>query len=142
VPAKGAPAAGPYTLTFKGYANSTGVQQSQLSTATFSVQGRQKLGEVQPRIEFFPNTQQTAARAVILGGVWRDLFIAPNEFSQELADVKVDTFPLIRFLWIGTILLVSGAAVSLWPARRTQEVLAEDKRAVPLRGGKAVTSEE
>jgi cytochrome c-type biogenesis protein CcmF len=135
--------AGPYTLTFKGYEDSTGVQQSQLSTATFEVsKGGSVLGEVQPRIEFFPTTQQTAARAVILGGVWRDLFIAPNEFSQERADVKVDTFPLIRFLWIGTILLVGGAAVSLWPARRAQEALADDSKTVPLRRGKAVTSEE
>jgi cytochrome c-type biogenesis protein CcmF len=135
--------AGPYTLTFKGYEDSTGVQQSQMSTATFEVsRGGKKLGEVQPRIEFFPNTQQTAARAVILGGVWRDLFIAPNEFSQKRADVKVDTFPLIRFVWIGTILLVGGAAVSLWPARRAQEALADDKMTVALRRGKAVTSEE
>jgi len=135
--------AGPYTLTFKGYEDSTGVQQSQLSTATFTVSkdGKQ-LGEAQPRIEFFPTTQQTAARAVILGGVWKDLFIAPNEFGQKRADVKVDTFPLIRFLWIGTILLVGGAAVSLWPARRAQEALADEKKKVSLRRGKAVTSEE
>ena len=109
--------AGPYTLTFKGYQSGTGVQQSQMSTATFSVsKGGKDLGVVKPRIEFFPNTQQTAARAVILGGATKDLFIAPNEFSQQRADVKVDTFPLIRFVWIGTILLVGGAAVSLWVA--------------------------
>jgi cytochrome c-type biogenesis protein CcmF len=135
--------AGPYTLTFEGYKDGTGVQQSQMSTATFSVsKNGVQLGEVRPRIEYFPTTQQTAARAVILGGAWRDLFIAPNEFSKQRADVKVDTFPLIRFLWIGTILLVGGAAVSLWPARRAQEALADEKRTVPLRRGKAVTSEE
>ncbi|HJW75081.1 MAG TPA: cytochrome c-type biogenesis CcmF C-terminal domain-containing protein, partial [Thermoleophilia bacterium] len=97
---------------------------------------------VQPRIEFFPTTQMTAARAVILGDSTMDLFIAPNEFSQERADVKVDTFPLIRLLWIGSILLVGGAAVSLWPARRAQEALADERQAIPLRGAKAVTSEE
>jgi cytochrome c-type biogenesis protein CcmF len=135
--------AGPYTLTFRGYEDTTGVQQSQLTTATFTVTKDGKtLGEVQPRIEFFPSTQQSAPRAVILGGAWGDLFIAPNEFGDKLADVKVDTFPLIRFLWIGTILLVSGAAVSLWPARRAQEALADEKRTVPLGRGKAVASEE
>jgi cytochrome c-type biogenesis protein CcmF len=135
--------AGPYTLTFRGYEDSTGVQQSQQSTATFEVSKDGKIvGEARPRIEFFPTTQQTAARAVIIGGAAKDLFIAPNEFSSQRADVKVDTFPLIRLLWIGTILLVGGAAVSLWPARRTQEALAEQKQAVPLGRGKAVTSEE
>jgi cytochrome c-type biogenesis protein CcmF len=135
--------AGPYTLTFKGYENGTGVQQSELTTAKFTVTKDGKdLGTVRPRVEFFTNTQMTAARAVILGGATKDLFIAPNQFSKNRADVKVDTFPLIRLLWIGTILLVGGAAVSLWPARRAQEALADEKMALPLQGGKAVTSEE
>ena len=30
-------------------------------------------------------------------------------------------FPLIRFVWIGSILLCVGAVVSLWPKGRTQE---------------------
>ena len=35
-------------------------------------------------------------------------------------------FPLIRWLWIGSILLCVGAVVSLWPRMRPQEALADD----------------
>jgi cytochrome c biogenesis factor len=30
-------------------------------------------------------------------------------------------FPLIRWVWIGSILLCAGAVVSLWPKARKQE---------------------
>jgi len=30
-------------------------------------------------------------------------------------------FPLIRWVWIGAILLCAGAVVSLWPKRQKQE---------------------
>jgi len=65
-----------------------------------------------------------AVRAVILGGWKQDLFVvadAPFDKTSSTIALRMVVFPLIRFVWLGSILLCVGAAVSLWPKRRRQE---------------------
>jgi cytochrome c-type biogenesis protein CcmF len=73
-----------------------------------------------------------AVRAVILGRPFEDLFVVADEpfdgTSKRIA-LRMVIFPLIRWVWIGSILLCVGAAVSLWPKPRRQEQEARD--AVP-----------
>ena len=64
---------------------------------------------------------QSAVRAVILGSAGQDLFVAPNApFTSTSTHIslQLDVFPLVRLVWTGALLLVAGAAVSLWPRSR------------------------
>jgi hypothetical protein len=48
----------------------------------------------------------------------------PFDQSSKHLRLQLDLFPLIRFVWIGSLLLVGGAGVSLWPRRQPAAVVA------------------
>ena len=122
-----------YTLTYKGMKEGTGPQSSTSSTAIFDVtrDGKQ-IGVLAPHTEVYPMSG-AAVRAVILGQPFEDLFVVTDEpfdgTSKRIA-LRMVIFPLVRWVWIGSILLCVGAAVSLWPKARRQEQEARD--AVPV----------
>jgi len=113
-----------YTLTYKGMRNATGPQSSTRAIATFDVtHDGSSAGVLEPRTDVYP-VAGAAVRAVILGGWKQDLFVVadePFDKSSSTIALRMVVFPLIRFVWLGSILLCVGAAVSLWPKGRTQE---------------------
>jgi cytochrome c-type biogenesis protein CcmF len=121
-----------YTLTYKGLKGNTGPQNSTRSIATFDVtrDGRQ-IGTLAPHTDVYP-ASGAAVRAVILGRPFEDLFVVADEpfdsTSKRIA-LRMVIFPLVRWVWIGSILLCVGAVVSLWPKARRQEQ--EARAAVP-----------
>jgi cytochrome c-type biogenesis protein CcmF len=122
--------AGDYTLMFTGMRSESGAQGSLRTYAAFDVfsAGGDRVGTVEPHTDIYP-TGMSAVRAVILGRPFEDVFVVTdqgfNQESEELA-VRVVVFPLIRWVWIGSILLCVGAAVSLWPRGQSQEQEARD----------------
>ncbi len=124
-----------YTLTYRSMTGNTGPQSSTRSIATFAVtQGGRQVGTLAPHTDVYPMSG-AAVRAVILGRPFEDLFVVADEpfdsTSQRIA-LRMVIFPLIRWVWIGAILLCVGAAVSLWPKARRQEQ--EAREAVPTAG--------
>ena len=115
---------GGYTLTYKSMADSTGPQSSTKSTATFDVtRDGKSLGVLKPHTDIYP-VSGAAVRAVIMGRPFEDLFVVadePFDSTSKTIALRIVVFPLIRWVWIGSILLVAGAVVSLWPKRRRQE---------------------
>ncbi|MEI6449313.1 MAG: cytochrome c-type biogenesis CcmF C-terminal domain-containing protein [Actinomycetes bacterium] len=123
---------GGYTLTYKSMRGSTGPQDSTISIATFDVsRDGASIGTLAPHTDVYPMSG-AAVRAVILGRPFEDLFVVadePFDGTSERIALRMVIFPLIRWVWIGSILLCVGAAVSLWPKPRRQEQEARD--AVP-----------
>jgi len=121
-----------YTLTYKGMKGNTGPQSSTRSIATFDVsRGGTQIGTLAPHTDVYP-ASGAAVRAVILGRSFEDLFVVADEpfdsTSKRIA-LRMVIFPLVRWVWIGSILLCVGGAVSLWPKARRQEQ--EARAAVP-----------
>jgi cytochrome c biogenesis factor len=109
---------------------SSGAQNSTRAEATFDVtkDGR-ALGTVEPHTDVYP-VSGAAVRAVILGRPFEDLFVVadePFDGTSTTIALRIVIFPLIRWVWIGSILLCAGAVVSLWPKRLRQE---QEARAV------------
>jgi cytochrome c-type biogenesis protein CcmF len=113
-----------YTLTYKSMSESTGAQNSTRTVATFDVtKDGQSLGTLGPHTDVFP-VSGAAVRAVILGRPFEDLFVVadePFDATSRTIALRMVIFPLIRWVWIGSILLCAGAVVSLWPKRQKQE---------------------
>jgi cytochrome c-type biogenesis protein CcmF len=113
-----------YTLTYKGITDETGTQDSTRSVATFEVsRDGSSVGVVKPHTDVFPMSG-AAVRAVILGRPFEDLFVVADEpFDSTSGSIalRMVVFPLIRWVWIGSLMLVAGAVVSLWPRRQRQE---------------------
>jgi len=121
-----------YTLTYKGMKGNTGPQNSTRSIATFAVtRGGTQIGTLAPHTDVYP-ASGAAVRAVILGRPLEDLFVVADEpfdsTSKRIA-LRMVIFPLVRWVWIGSILLCVGAVVALWPKARRQEQ--EARAAVP-----------
>jgi cytochrome c-type biogenesis protein CcmF len=119
-----------YTLTYKGMEESSGAQSSTRAEATFDVsKDGQSLGTLGPHTDVYP-VSGAAVRAVILGRPFEDLFAVadePFDGTSTTIALRIVIFPLIRWVWIGAILLCTGAVVSLWPRRQRQE---QEARAV------------
>lgn len=138
IPAKtGASASvGGYTLSFSRYRGETAPQGGQRVAAALTVsRGGHVLGTVEPSLDIYAGTNETVARAAILGGVWRDLFVSPRSYSAQRLSADVIVFPLIRFLWAGVVLLVAGGAVALLPRRAPAIVPAADESPARVRTG-------
>jgi cytochrome c-type biogenesis protein CcmF len=133
---------GKYLLQFTGTRSQTGSQQSQRTYADFDVftdGGSTLIGTVDPHTDIYP-VSGAAVRAVILGRPFEDVFVVadePFDGSSEAIALRVVVFPLIRWVWIGAILLCVGAVVSLWPRMRPQEALADDAAAELAARGRA-----
>ena len=112
-----------YTLTYRSMSESTGAQGSARSVAHFDViKDGTPLGSLAPRTDVYP-VSGAAVRAVILGRPFEDLFVVadqPFDSTSKTIALRTIIFPLIRWVWIGAILLCAGAVVSLWPRRRRQ----------------------
>ncbi len=129
---------GRYTLEFVRLRDESGAQGSTRHYAEFLVieDGSQTIGTVEPHTDIYP-VSGPAVRAVILGRPFQDVFVVtdePFDATAETIAVRVVIFPLIRWVWIGSILLCVGAAVSLWPPRRRQE---QEARATEAAGSGA-----
>ncbi len=113
-----------YTLTYVKMDESTGAQNSTRAVATFDVsQNGKSLGTLAPHTDVFP-VSGAAVRAVILGRPFEDLFVVadePFDSTSKTIALRMVIFPLIRWVWIGSILLCAGGVVSLWPKRQKQE---------------------
>ena len=100
-----------------------GAQASSRAAAYFDVSKDGKaIGTLAPHTDDYP-ASGAAVRAVILHRPFEDLFVVADEpFDSTSKTIALRTviFPLVRWVWIGSILLCVGAAVSLWPrGRRT-----------------------
>jgi cytochrome c-type biogenesis protein CcmF len=133
---------GRYSLVLTGMRTEPGEQQSQRTYAAFDVfldGDGTAIGSVEPRTDIYP-VAGAAVRAVILGRPFEDVFVVAdepfNEASETIA-LRAVVFPLIRWVWIGSILLCLGAVVSLWPRMQPQEALARDAAVEPAADGRA-----
>jgi cytochrome c-type biogenesis protein CcmF len=113
-----------YTLRFVRYREGTGPQRSQRVYADFDVlKGGHRVGTLAPHTDFYDGPSGPAVRAVIRSGPFGDLFVVvqdPFDTSSKHLRLQLDIFPLIGFVWAGSILLVAGAAVGLWPQGRPE----------------------
>ena len=130
---------GDYTLRFVEFDESPGPQAAVSRFAVFDVfKGGRRIGQARPHFDTYPEDPmgQSAARTSILHFAAEDLFVAPAEFGEGKIGLQLDVFPLITLVWVGSVLLVVGAAVSLWPKPQlaaapsaTDEPLAADDEA-------------
>ena len=124
-------AIGDYTLRFVEIAQGTGPQDAVSDIFRFDVfKDGEKIGVAEPRYDSWPDNPmgQTAARSAIFYALGEDLFVAPGGTSGDQLQLQLDVFPLISLVWVGSILLVVGAAVSLWPAPQSRVASAGGRR--------------
>ncbi|MGB9428269.1 MAG: heme lyase CcmF/NrfE family subunit [Gammaproteobacteria bacterium] len=115
-----------YQFTFEGVKNVTGPNyQAVQGTFLVSHNGKQ-LGSMQTEKRQFTNTVTT--EAAINPGLFRDLYVAlGNPLGNDSWSVRFQYKPLVRFIWLGGLVMMLGGILAV-SDRRYRQPLREKTR--------------
>ncbi|HEY3375090.1 MAG TPA: cytochrome c-type biogenesis CcmF C-terminal domain-containing protein [Candidatus Aquicultor sp.] len=119
-----------YTLTFKGIEEKKAPGEISYNASfdmTDKNQGSKLISTIKPQFVYHEVQQSQTTRTSIFREPLRDIFVVFNGIDEQGAmsiDIKVN--PLVSFVWIGSVILIFGTMVSMWPKRaaatETEEV--------------------
>ena len=77
-------------------------------------------GKVEPRMNFYPMSQQPVPTPDVKSYAFGDLYANLQAFQPQgkNATVKLIWEPLVPWIWFGGGIVVLGAIVGIWPNRR------------------------
>ena len=76
------------------------------------------IGEEQPRMNFYPASQQPVATPAVNSSLTSDLYLTLMSFDQDegaYATVRAIVNPGMVWLWIGGMIVGIGALIAIWP---------------------------
>ena len=100
-------------------------QQRSVVGATMEVMdGTRVVGTMEPRMNFYPTSQQPVPTPTVRSGIAGDLYlnlmaIRPDGSS---ATIKAIFEPLVPWIWFGGGVVVFGAIIGAWPGKRRRGV--------------------
>jgi cytochrome c-type biogenesis protein CcmF len=116
---------GGYKLTYKGSRREVD-QEKQMIFADMDVeQAGRVLPQVHPAKFIYNESNMGPTTEVSQLNGWRDdLYVVVGTIDPESkrATFRIHVNPLVAFIWFGVMILLSGAAVSLWPDVSLREV--------------------
>jgi cytochrome c-type biogenesis protein CcmF len=116
---------GTYKLTYRGSRREVD-QEKQMIFADMDVEHRGRLvNQVHPA-KFIYNESEMGPTTEVsqLNSLRDDLYVVVGSIDPESkrATFRIHVNPLVAWIWIGVLVLISGAAVSLWPDVSLREV--------------------
>src|SRR5271157_1375071 len=115
-----------YTVKYDSVAQFSGPNGQQVTRAVVSVyQGNNYLGDLYPRIDYYPSQEQNMTIPGERSTLKDDLYIILVDWqpaSTNGATFKIFVNPLVNWLWIGAILFLFGIIIAAWPDRDAERV--------------------
>jgi len=115
-----------YTVKYDSVAQFPGPDGQQVTRAVVSVyQGNHYLGDLYPRIDYYPTEQQNMTIPGNRSTLKDDLYTILVDWqpaSTNGATFKIFVNPLVNWLWIGAILFLFGIIIAAWPDRDAERV--------------------
>jgi cytochrome c-type biogenesis protein CcmF len=90
--------------------------------ATFTTyRNGREMGEENPRLNYYPNSQQPIATPAVASSLTKDLYLTLMAFDTEEnhATIRAIVNPGVAWLWIGGGIIGLGAIIAMWPRRRS-----------------------
>ncbi len=121
VPLGGSLSLGNYTIKYDSIAVFTLPDQRQVTRAVISVyENGTFAGNLYPRIDYYPDAQQTmkipGQRSTLADDLYIDL-VDWQPIATQDATFLVFHNPLINWMWLGALLFIFGILVAAWPDR-------------------------
>jgi cytochrome c-type biogenesis protein CcmF len=88
------------------------------------------LGELNPRIDYYFDSQQTMTIPGNRSTLKDDLYILLVDWepvSSSGATFKIYVNPLVNWLWLGSLLFLVGIVIAAWPEKEAERVAAKAK---------------
>lgn len=121
---------GDYSIKYDSIAQFTGPDNRQVTRAVVGVYDNNGnyLGQLYPRIDYYPDAQQNMTIPGERSTLRDDLYVLLVDWqpaSANGATFKIFVNPLINWLWLGAIVFILGILLAAWPDR--------DPEVVPVR---------
>ncbi len=82
-----------------------------------NTQGKE-LGRLSPaKFVYRKNPEQPTTEVAVMHSVREDVYVVLGSFAQDsgLATFRIHVNPLVSWIWVGVLVLIAGAMISLWP---------------------------
>lgn len=116
---------GGYKLTYRGSRREVDLEKQMIFADMDVERGGKALDPVHPA-KFIYNESNMGPTTEVsqLNGLRDDLYVVVGQIDPESkrATFRIHVNPLVAFIWIGVLVLIVGAAVSLWPDVSLREV--------------------
>ena len=117
---------GKYAVTYDSF-TTYNTNEKQVGEVAFSVRENGRfVGTVSPVREFYFAKQQPWTRIDRQSTLGRDVYVALLDYSADSGQalVKIDINPLVSWVWIGSVVMVLGGVICIWPDKREAKRLA------------------
>jgi cytochrome c-type biogenesis protein CcmF len=116
---------GDYKLTYRGSRREVDLEKQMIFADLDVERGGRLLPQVHPA-KFIYNESQMGPTTEVsqINGLRDDLYVVVGSIDVESkrATFRFHVNPLVAWIWIGVLVLISGASVSLWPDVSLKEV--------------------
>jgi cytochrome c-type biogenesis protein CcmF len=113
-----------YSVTYKGLAEFDAADGRNVARAVLAVnKNGNASGELYPRRDFFYDAQQTMTIPGLRSTMEDDLYVILVDWqpiSTRMATFKVYHNPLVNWLWLGSIVLIFGSLIAVWPTQEKE----------------------
>jgi cytochrome c-type biogenesis protein CcmF len=124
IPVDGSMTVSGYTVQYDGIASFAAPDQRQVTRAVVSVyKNGMYLGQLYPRIDYYPDAEQTMTIPGVRSTLGDDLYILLVDWQPASASgttFKIYVNPLVNWLWIGSIVFLFGILIAAWPDREPE----------------------
>ena len=125
---------GGYDVVYQDIAQFPGPDGREVTRAVLGVyKGGEYLGELNPRIDYYYDAQQTMTIPGQRSTLRDDLYILLVDWEPVAATgatFKIFVNPLVNWLWLGSLLFLVGVVIAAWPEKDAERVAVRSKARV------------
>jgi cytochrome c-type biogenesis protein CcmF len=125
---------GGYDVVYQDIAQFQGPDGREVTRAVLGVyKGGEYLGELNPRIDYYYDAQQTMTIPGQRSTLRDDLYILLVDWepaSATGATFKIFVNPLVNWLWLGSLLFLVGVVIAAWPEKDAERVAVRSNASV------------
>jgi cytochrome c-type biogenesis protein CcmF len=111
---------GPFTVRLDDVYRRDEPQRMVLAAGVTILKGGREVGRMEPRMNFYPTSDQPVPTPSVRSRPAGDLYINLQAFAQDGSNATLRAIrePLVPWIWMGGMIVVLGALVSLGAGRR------------------------
>lgn len=109
--------AGDYTLEYQGLKTRYGSDRYTVGTTLTIFRDNKEIGEITSEKTFWENRRQPSTRVGIFSTFKEDLYLNLAGWGNQAAQLHVQRFALVRWIWVGSVLVYLGILVILVPGK-------------------------